>query len=188
MRTTRHGEERGFTLVELLVVIGIIALLIAVLLPALNKARKAANATYCLSNLRQIGTAYGIYSSENKTRLLDGVWNTSPADIPWHGYWVGQLVKYKLDLGALLCPEARDAMPINFNSGMGSVKNSWTGAFQTVGTGVRYDSQNFANNTLAPGGYRTGSYGISQYVQANNSGTAFGGVNINSLKPSTEVP
>jgi prepilin-type N-terminal cleavage/methylation domain-containing protein/prepilin-type processing-associated H-X9-DG protein len=77
MKSPDHRPHHaGFTLVELLVVIGIIALLISILLPALNRARQYANLIQCQSNLRQMGMSMQIYASRDKRGYV--FWGQAP--------------------------------------------------------------------------------------------------------------
>jgi prepilin-type N-terminal cleavage/methylation domain-containing protein len=69
----RHRAARGFTLVELLVVIGIIAVLVGILLPALNKAREASKRAACASNLHQLYITLQIYANANRDQVPIGV-------------------------------------------------------------------------------------------------------------------
>jgi prepilin-type N-terminal cleavage/methylation domain-containing protein len=66
-------KRRGFTLIELLVVIAIIALLMAILMPALNRARELGRRTVCGGNLKQLALAWVMYADENGGDLVDGL-------------------------------------------------------------------------------------------------------------------
>src|SRR5688572_6928490 len=93
----------AFTLVELLVVIGIIALLISMLLPALNKAREQAKVVQCASNMRQMALATIMYCDANKGYFpaIDLV-KVSSGD--YNFWWPGLIKPYLGSDGAFICP------------------------------------------------------------------------------------
>ena len=110
-RAARNRARPGFTLVELLVVIGIIAVLVGILMPVFARARDQARRTKCLANLRSIGQELFTYANSNRDRLPNGnppgVWNDSSA-----ADWV--MVHFAEDLraaGVFHCPSDRDDEP-----------------------------------------------------------------------------
>ncbi len=180
-RTSETGAGQGFTLTELMVVMGLIAMLISLLLPVMGKTRAAARSAVCLSNLRQMGTTWSMYLSESKGRLPDYVWSTPFApDVSWRGYWLGILDNYKVRGDSLLCPSADEPIPyMQPNKGFGNVSYAWTGKFLAPGTSAKFST------TI----YRDSSYGYNKYLTA---GGGFGpngrATHITAVRPLCEVP
>ena len=186
MRRQKEQIHRGgFTLVELLVVIGIIALLVAILLPALTKARKLANTTACLSNLRQMGMAWTQYLSDSRGHLPYYMWqNTGTADQVWSGYWTGILSYYGASPSRLLCPEAAEEVPFNnlpagksgYGDGAyGTLNYAWSGRYNSTGTGILYDVQPGlrpdTERFSSHGAFQMGTYAINYHMLACDATT-----------------
>ncbi len=87
VKVMRKGKKKfhGFTLIELLVVVAIIAVLVALLLPALAKARGQAKLVICQSNLKQMGIGLQIYADDNHDQFPVGRWK--PGGYPWAAGW-----------------------------------------------------------------------------------------------------
>lgn len=170
-------RRRAFTLVELLVVIGIISILIAILLPALNRAREHARRTRCLSNMRQLTLAWHMYSLSNKGRIPGA--NTPPINLarPTH-HWVcegdtensiktGSLWPYVNNMEAYWCPNDRIHYKRTYSM------NSWldgegpggpNGKVAKRMSDIKYPSSTFTFiEELDPRGYLINSFMVVPY-------------------------
>jgi prepilin-type N-terminal cleavage/methylation domain-containing protein/prepilin-type processing-associated H-X9-DG protein len=98
-----HAQKRAFTLIELLVVIAIIALLMGILMPALNRVRKQARSVACLANLKQWGIIWYMYTEDYDGKFNVGVYNNTAAANDWP---VTLLSYYRAKGELSICPAA----------------------------------------------------------------------------------
>jgi len=144
------SERRGFTLVELLVVIAIIAILMAILMPSLQRVRKQAKAVVCKSNLKQWGLATILYSIEYDDMLWPGTYAVGIPQLP--GDWMEMLRPYYGDIDEIrCCPSATKPCRDPGDEKRGSVNTVW-GVPGVVSPGEEWRQ-----------GY-WGSYGINSFI------------------------
>jgi len=143
-------KQKGFTLIELLVVIAIIAILMAILLPALNRVREQGKRVVCLSNLKQLTLAWIMYADENDGKLVNGAagftdtttsWGKHANELAWidvrnfNSPWdsqiqdikEGALWPYMKDVDMYRCPTGRrgEAVTYSIMFSMNAVNHPW---------------------------------------------------------------
>ena len=149
MRRGNNSRNCGFTLVELLVVIGIIAVLVSILLPTLSKARKSANKTVCLSHVRQLATAATAYMAEHKQvfpyqsartpAVIDPLNDTTGPGGAQTPTWVTLLWPYMgKNTRILICP----TQPKAITSGTSAVTNQLAAGYVANGLLTHFGGRN----------------------------------------------
>lgn len=145
-------KQNGFTLIELLVVISVIALLMAILMPALQKARKLGQSAVCKAHLRQWGTVFLMYTTDHDDKFWvePNVWQTGVRQggwMPWLGSLYGNVDAFRL------CPSADK---INGTAGgIGTTFKQW-------GPGQIMENHQFGVDASK----NYGSYGLNAWISS----------------------
>jgi prepilin-type N-terminal cleavage/methylation domain-containing protein/prepilin-type processing-associated H-X9-DG protein len=174
----RSPHRFGFSLIELLIVVGLIAVLISLLLPVFAKVRAAAQSTACLSNVRQMSTAWTVYTSESRGRLIDYVAYSDNPGLAWEGYWPGILWTNGVRNSVLMCPRTPLACSDPNKRGLGDMETAWSGRFDSPGSTIRLNSTTF----------REGSYGFNRFLTAGNYNPMSPSDRLSTAKNLSDIP
>ena len=150
-------RPRAFTLIELLVVISVIALLLAILMPSLQKARRMGQAVVCRSHLKQWGQIFHLYASDNENRVPQSIagGGLSAQDT----YWIVATLPYYSEKKIRLCPSTKVVRDVPVNRSHGGTLACW-GPFDPA----------TPDNWWAD--FDMGSYGINEWCSAPPPGAA----------------
>jgi prepilin-type N-terminal cleavage/methylation domain-containing protein len=146
----RVTERAGFTLIELLVVIAIIAILAALLLPALAAAKIRAKNMQCLSNVKQLASGALMYENDNGTIGWGGSAN---------GIWLTTVIHEQGSTAIRVCPFATDPLPGATANGQGTTVNAWI-----------WNVLSDPDNPASPLTTTTGSYGMNGWLYKYDPG------------------
>jgi prepilin-type N-terminal cleavage/methylation domain-containing protein/prepilin-type processing-associated H-X9-DG protein len=171
LRSLRRRRRDGFTLVELMVVIGIILILISILVPVVSRARQQAKATTCLANLRSLGQAFIGYVNTNRHAPIYQDQGAGPTGTTVERLsWEGAIATIASNRNVRLCPEALEPSGDYY----GNVSQAYGDPHRTVSSSVGTDNVSY------------GSYGFNgflYYLDPNQPNPTWGGARYASLTP-----
>ncbi len=170
----KKGQKLNFTLIELLVVIAIIAILAAMLLPALNKARDRAKGIKCASNLKELGNVHVLFADSHDDEFAPTYGQGISGKVAWNkAWWHHWLREYQLpsgsDGGIYACPSTRKGVNLEVSS---VIPDDATKPTFLLGYSQNYNISYTANANMTPphrSKWRKTSQVIMNFDDGNNS-------------------